>query len=618
MNAVIYARYSSHSQTEQSIEGQLRDCHEYARRYDINVVGEYIDRATSGMTDERPDFQRMIADAAKKQFERVIVWKLDRFARNRYDSALYKHRLKQYGIRVISAMENVGEGDESILLEALLEASAEYYSLDLKKKIKRGQRENIAKGKYCGGPIPYGYKLIDGKLRVDDKTAPTVRFLFEQYASGVPMKEIIDELTRRGVRGSRGGALTYNTFSRVLTNTTYIGQYKYKGDVVPGLAEPMIDADLFERTQAVVKANAHAPAANKAEVDYLLQGKAFCGKCGSHMVGESGRGKNGDTYYYYACANRKKRHTCKKKNEKKDFIEWYVVEQTVQYVLTPQHIENVAKAIVAQYDKEFSGSKIDECEKQIRQLDRELNKLVDALIDAPKAAHKRIYEKMESLEAQKAAAESDLIKLRIASDIRLTENEVRAWLRNFCTGDLFDPEFRRNIIDAFINCIYLYDDRVIIFYNIKGGKQVSYIDLENTLNEDSPGADFSDMIANAPPKPLAICKRFFVAVYSHDRLKDKTPAGRYLPRRKKVSSRSETDEARNPPLPVADQGGCSANEATSFASVSVAKRLCRIVRAVAAAAAFLIPPSRSPFPPTLSQLLPANCQRPRHSSALFA
>ena len=542
MNAVIYARYSSHSQTEQSIEGQLRDCHEYARRYDINVVGEYIDRATSGMTDERPEFQRMIADAAKKQFERVIVWKLDRFARNRYDSALYKHRLKQYGIRVISAMENVGEGDESILLEALLEASAEYYSLDLKKKIKRGQRENIAKGKYCGGPIPYGYKLIDGKLRVDDKTAPTVRFLFEQYASGVPMKEIIDELTRRGVRGSRGGALTYNTFSRVLTNTTYIGQYKYKGDVVPGLAEPMIDADLFERTQAVVKANAHAPAANKAEVDYLLQGKAFCGKCGSHMVGESGRGKNGDTYYYYACANRKKRHTCKKKNEKKDFIEWYVVEQTVQYVLTPQHIENVAKAIVAQYDNEFSGSKMDECEKQIRQLDRELNKLVDALIDAPKAAHKRIYEKMESLEAQKAAAESDLIKLRIASDIRLTENEVRAWLKKFCTGDLFDPEFRRNIIDAFINCIYLYDDRVIIFYNIKGGKQISYIDLENTLNEDSPGADFSDMIANAPPKPLAICKRFFVAVHSHDRLKDKTPAGRYLPRRKKVSSRSETDE----------------------------------------------------------------------------
>ncbi len=251
MNAVIYARYSSHNQTEQSIEGQLHDCRAYAERYGINIVGEYIDRAISGKTDLRPNFQRMISDAQKHLFDRVIVWKLDRFARNRYDSALYKHRLKQFGVRVISAMENVGEGDESILLEALLEASAEYYSLDLKKKIMRGQRESIAKGRFCGGPIPYGYKLVDGKLVADEKKAPVVRYLFEQYSSGVPMKEIIDELNRRGVRGSRGGALTYNTFSRVLTNTTYIGQYKYRGEVVPNLAEPMIDKETFDKDYAL-------------------------------------------------------------------------------------------------------------------------------------------------------------------------------------------------------------------------------------------------------------------------------------------------------------------------------------------------------------------------------
>lgn len=498
MNAVIYARFSSHNQREQSIEGQLRDCYAYAKRYDLNVVGEYIDRALSGLTDDGPDFQRMIADAAKKQFERIIVWKLDRFARNRYDSALYKHRLKQYGVRVVSAMENVGEGDESILLEALLEASAEYYSLDLKKKIKRGQRENVANGKYNGGPLPYGYKAQNGKLIIDEKKAPVIRYLFEQYASGVPMKEIIDELTRRGVRGSRGGALTYNTFSRALTNTTYIGEYRYAGEVVPGLAEPMIDKEVFEKAQMFVKANARAPAANKAEVEYLLQGKAFCGNCGSPMIGECGRGRNGVVYNYYTCATRKKHHACRKKNERKDFIEWYVVEQTLQYVLTPARIKEIAKAVVTQYDKEFSGSKINECEKMIRQLDRELNKLVDALIEAPKAAHKRIYEKMESLEAQKTAMETDLVKLRIANEIRFTEEEVRAWLKQFCTGDLFDPEFRCNIIDTFINAIYLYDDRVIIFYNIKGGKQVSYIDMISTLEGEE--SDFvSDSIANAPP-----------------------------------------------------------------------------------------------------------------------
>lgn len=501
MNAVIYARYSSHSQTEQSIEGQLRDCHEYARRYDLNVVGEYIDRGISGATDERPDFQRMIADAAKKQFDRIIVWKLDRFARNRYDSAMYKHKLKQYGVRVISAMENVGEGDESILLEALLEASAEYYSLDLKKKIKRGQRETIAKGRWCGGSVPYGYKAVDGKLCADAKTMPVIRHVFEQYASGVPMKEIIDALNRRGVRSARGGALTYTTFSRALKNPIYIGKFTYNGETVDGVSEQIIDQATWDKVQIAIRAKAHAPAASKAVVEYLLQGKAFCGCCGSHMVGESGKSRNGDRYYYYTCAARKKRHTCHKTPEKKDFIEWYVVEQTLLYVLTPPQIDVIAKAIVAEYEKEFSAAQIAELERAIKQYDHELNKLVNAIIDLSKAALPRISEKMESLEAQKAFAENELAKLRIASSLRLTEAEVRAWLKKFCNGDPFDPEFRRNIIDTFINCVYIYDDRLVIFYNIKGGKQVSYIDLAESLDSDSMDSEStgSDLNAYAPP-----------------------------------------------------------------------------------------------------------------------
>ena len=507
MNAVIYARFSSHSQTEQSIEGQLRDCYTYAKRFDINIVGEYIDRAISGTTDDRPGFQRMIADAAKKQFERIIVWKLDRFARNRYDSALYKHKLKQYGVRVISAMENVGEGDESILLEALLEASAEYYSLDLKKKILRGQRETIAKGRWCGGPIPYGYKAVDGKLISDEKSAPIIRYVFEQYAQGVPMKAIIDNLKKRNVRGARGGELTYTTFSRAITNPVYIGNFTYRGEIVKGVAEALIDEDIFNKVQLVIKANARSPAANKAKVEYLLQGKAFCGNCGAHMVGECGKGRHGSVYYYYSCAARKKQHSCHKKNEKKDFIEWYVVERTLRYVLDPKRINEVANAIVAEYDKEFSNSKIAEYEKAIKQHERDLDKLVDALVDAPKVAHKRIYDKMELLEAQKAAMETDLVKLRIASEIRLTVSEVRAWLQRFCTGDLFDLEFRRNIIETFINCIYLYDDKVVVFYNIKGGKEVSHIALTETLESyaDNSGSDLDSFAPLQTPSFRARC-----------------------------------------------------------------------------------------------------------------
>ena len=499
MNAVIYARYSSHSQTEQSIEGQLRDCHEYAMRYGLNVVGEYVDRAVSGMTDDRPSFQRMIDDAAKRQFQRIIVWKLDRFARNRYDSAMYKHRLKQYGVRVVSAMENVGEGDESILLEALLEASAEYYSLDLKKKIQRGQRENIAKGKYCGGTVPFGYKAVEGKLYADADKVPIVRFVFEQYAAGKSKKEIIEELRGRGVRGAKGGPLTYNTFAHMRKNPTYIGEYRYRGETVPGLAEPIVDREVFERVQMVISARAHAPAAGKATVEYLLQGKAFCGYCGGHLIGESGRGKTGGKYYYYTCANRKKSHTCRKKNEKKDFIEWYVVEQTVEYVLSPDRLDRIAEAVVAEYEKEFDRSKIDECEKLIRRLEVEASKLVDALLDAPKSAHGPIVAKLAATEGQTLATESDLAKLRIACRAYPKVDEVRAWLNRFCQGDLFDMEFRRNIIDTFINAIYLYDDKVLIFYNIRGGKQVSYIDVLTAEEEGLLSGEVSDLNADAPP-----------------------------------------------------------------------------------------------------------------------
>ena len=163
-NAVIYARYSSHNQTEQSIEGQLRVCHEYAQREGYIVIGEYIDRAISGKTDDRPDFQRMISDSRKKVFQFVIVYKLDRFARNRYDSAIYKYRLKQNGVKLLSAMENIGDNPEGIILEAVLEASAEYYSLELSQKVKRGLKENALKGQFCGGSAPIGYKNADGRL----------------------------------------------------------------------------------------------------------------------------------------------------------------------------------------------------------------------------------------------------------------------------------------------------------------------------------------------------------------------------------------------------------------------------------------------------------------------
>ena len=165
MNAVIYARYSSDNQREESIEGQIRECKTFAQRNGMTIVGEYIDRAKSSTTDKRPEFQRMIAESSKKAFEIIIVWKLDRFARNRYDSAHYKAQLRKNGVKVISATESISEGAEGVLLESVLEGMAEYYSKELGEKTLRGMTENALKCKHNGGLCPLGFTVDENKLR---------------------------------------------------------------------------------------------------------------------------------------------------------------------------------------------------------------------------------------------------------------------------------------------------------------------------------------------------------------------------------------------------------------------------------------------------------------------
>lgn len=205
MKAVIYARYSSDNQREESIEGQLRECTAYCQKNEITVVRTYIDRALSAKTDNRPDFQRMIKDSAKGLFDVVLVWKLDRFARNRYDSARYKAQLKKYGVKVLSATENISEGPEGIILESLLEGMAEYYSAELAEKVIRGHTENALKCKYNGGTPTFGYTIdSDRHYQIDPRTAPVVLEMFTRYDNGATMKEIRDYLNDTGVTTVRG------------------------------------------------------------------------------------------------------------------------------------------------------------------------------------------------------------------------------------------------------------------------------------------------------------------------------------------------------------------------------------------------------------------------------
>ena len=264
MKAVIYARYSSDSQREESIEGQLRECAAFAEKNGITVLRHYIDRAYSAKTDNRPEFQSMIKDSGKRLFDIVIVWKLDRFARNRYDSARYKATLKKNGVKVVSATEIISEGAEGIILESVLEGYAEYYSADLSEKVVRGMTDNALKGKFNGGMMPIGY-VIDAEqhFRIDPLTAPFVLEAFKRYDGGETISSIMNWLNEQGLTNTRGQKMTFNSVGHILHNRRYIGEFRYRDVIVPDGIPAIVPQDLFDRVQEKLAKNKKGPGASQ-------------------------------------------------------------------------------------------------------------------------------------------------------------------------------------------------------------------------------------------------------------------------------------------------------------------------------------------------------------------
>ena len=252
--AVIYARYSSDNQSEQSIEGQLRVCEEYARSHDILILDTYIDRAMTGTNDNRADFQRMIKDSGKREWNYVLVYKLDRFSRDKYATAIHKKTLKDNGVKLLSATEHIPDTPEGIIFESMLEGYAEYYSAELSQKVRRGMNENRQKGNFTGGFVIYGYKVENKKVVIDTERAEIVRYIFEQYSLGVYVKDIIDTLTAKGVL-NRGKPFARNTVYNILKNEKYSGIYHYKDQEFDNIYPQIVPMEIFERVRAKMNAN---------------------------------------------------------------------------------------------------------------------------------------------------------------------------------------------------------------------------------------------------------------------------------------------------------------------------------------------------------------------------
>lgn len=466
MNAVIYARYSpGPNQTDQSIEGQVRECTQYAKDNNITIVGSYIDRAQTGRNDNRAAFQKMLKDSEKKLFEAVIVWKINRFGRNREEIAFNKVKLRKNGVKLLYAKEHIPDGPEGIILESMLEGLAEYYSENLRQDVLRGMHESALKCKYNGAGKALGYIIDkDKNFVIDSSGAAIVRKIFNMYDSGKSQAEIIKYLNDNGYKTGLNRPFTFNSIYRILTNRKYIGEYTW-GDVTIADGVPrIIDDDIFERVQIRIQKNKKAPARKvSAPMDFLLTTKLFCGKCGEPMSGDSGTSRNGSTHYYYTCHGKKARTGCKKKSVRKEFIEDYVINQTVSCVLRDDVINQIADRVIEIQAKDHNDK------SQLKYYESRLKKVTSSIDNIVRAIEQGIFNedtktRLDQLSAEKEDLMANIAKEKIARP-DVTKEQVIFFLSQFRNGNKNDPEFRRRIVDTFINKIFLYDNKITITYN---------------------------------------------------------------------------------------------------------------------------------------------------------
>lgn len=465
--AVIYARYSpGPNQRDESIEGQLRECKEIAKKHGLMVIHEYIDKRLSGTSDERPDFQRMLRDADRGLFDVVITWKNDRFARNRYDSAIYKQRLKRNGIKIIYAKEHIPDGPEGIILESMLEGMAEYYSANLAQNIRRGQRENALECKHVGGSVPLGLKLnADKRYILDPETAPLVLEIFTRYVAGEAVIDICNNFNARGYTTARKGKFNRSSLHRILANEKYIGIYRFEDVVIPDGVPRIITDDLFTAAaERAAKNKKSRRTMQEARIEYMLTGKIFCGHCGEPMGGSFGTSKTGSKHYYYVCNGRKtKKGSCQKRPERKEKLEKIVINTVINNILRNDKVVNyiVDRCMVIQ-EREIDKSPADGLRRELAEAEKARKNILAAIEAGIITASTK--DRLVELEERCAVLKQGIAAAEIVPP-KLSREQLLFIFEKYQNRNAKDPAFIRDVIDTFVHAVYVYDDRLLITFN---------------------------------------------------------------------------------------------------------------------------------------------------------
>ena len=480
---VIYARYSSHNQKEESIEQQVEECSLFAKANNIEIIHVYADKAVTGRSDKRKDFQRMMRDAEKRQFQVVVAYKSNRIARNMLNALQYEARLDLLGIRTLYAKEEFGNTAAGRFALRTMMNVNQFYSENMAEDIKRGLADNAADCK-VNGAMPLGYKKgEDGRYAINPSEAAIVREIYEKFLAGTHLTDIASELNARGVKTKQGNQFNKNSFHRMLTNPTYIGTYHHSGIVKEDAVPPIISKEDFAAVQEKLVTKKNPIGRHRENGDYLLTGKIRCGYCKSYMVGVSGTGKSGKLHYYYQCQKRRVEKLCKKEHVRRDWIERLVAEYTQTFVLQDDVIEWIAENAVSFQNKARRSSDITGVENELAEK-RKATKNIMAAIEQG-IFTETTKDRLIELETNIKELERTLLLYR-AADEPLEKERVIFALEQLRGGDIESKDYQKILIDTFVKTVYLWDDKIKIeYYHTTKKHSVTYPIEKNDSTDDA-------------------------------------------------------------------------------------------------------------------------------------
>ena len=463
-SAVIYARYSSTAQNDASIEQQVDKCREYAKGKGLTILEVYADRAMSGRSDKRPDFQRMMKDAVAGKFNCVIAWKSSRMGRNMLEAMQNDATLQNCGVRCMYVEEDFDDSAAGRLALRMMMSVNQFHSENMAEDIFRGLMDNAKQCK-VNGSIPFGYQRgKDGKYAINEEDAAIVREIFNRIANGEIKATIASDLNARGLKTKTGGPWGKNSFNSILHNERYTGVYIYGDTRIEGGVPAIISKDTYtrarernERMSAAVKSRRR-----RDNVDYILTGKLFCGHCRKAMVGTCGTGKLGTMYYYYRCNTQAVEHTCTKKPVRKEKIESLIAAAIREIVLQDETIQWLADQFVLAKAKLEGESDLSLLEDKLRENKVALGNMMKA-IEAG-VITESTTNRLRELEAEKRDL-TDQIEHERSMIPQFSRDEVVWYLEGFRLGDIEDKRTQKKLIDQFLRAAYLYDDHLHLIFD---------------------------------------------------------------------------------------------------------------------------------------------------------